>query len=930
MSYVSKISLNCNHGNTKRVEEDKPVEAAINKIPDEIILEEEEKAPSITYSKSISDIEEYESDLFDLESEDVAREGSSTYFLVNDNSDGDFSIPRAIKSRLELASHADDCSDHSKDLDDKNEDANEATNLENQASETKYEITNGSVTDPDSKNEPIHSSYDADDIIKQPIDNSIQSLAKVELTEEKLHEENTLKSGKLEGKFEGTIKEDGHASDSERQSNHADRQEKYDDVLSHNDDEGKATQITIRPQIITYQQLRKKGKKLLTKKERTEIYKRSNILSREKRKLRYCRPDPEIPSYKAILNKERKALELVNIMIGDVIERSMKVIDKKESKEIAISILGEVLEEADVEANKRAKEKEHLEIMNSVFDDIFYMWECKVDSNTAIQNEVELSQFCTSIVHGTLLVAARDAVGTAPYYALHKTPKFKAVENKNGKIMRKRRLMRYKQRQALRREKQILPSTGEAGHDNNEIEKTSKSEEEGGAEKSETEENSTNAINENKVTAGSVASNCVGCSGDEKEAEIKATMERENAVYIEAEDDISCGMSTSQSVTRERHSKDDVNYKREDEQESNGEVHLQRKENEQDESAVILNDLPVSDKDDFCFQWIMTYGKVPRPPLENATRDRNVDARKRRYVRKAKIMKEKSESEASIRLSYRRCPMVELNAAPSLAESGASFVESDEESEVSMKSNITLTSIESGQIKICEEPINVNSINEHFENIMRMKISEKHAKLREKEKEYEERRINFEEAQSEYHMKGEKDKLFEEDKLSEEDNKEYENNIRCSSQIDLKHTQKSSYQSDGELSKSENEENGTDAAESVFPEEVDSDDKDDRERLPTPNSEVDCATQTEPDKEIDKEKKKQSWPSKSTIGWKNLTAGMQNIYSFSHLQSGRTMRKAVMIFSGVGMGAFAPPPHIFANMVLGMSLKSTKKYVGEY
>ena len=880
MSHVSRISLSSNHGSTKRVEENQAVEDVIKKIPDEIILEEEEKAPSITYSKSISDIEEYESDLFDLESEDVSRKGSSTYFLVNDNSEGDFSIPRAIKSRLELANPADDCSDHNKDLDDKSEDANEAANLENQANATVCKNNNGSATDPDSKNEPIYS-YDADNIIKHLIENCIEDalegLEKFEMTKESLHEENTVKSGTLEE----TIKEDGHVSGAEHQSNHGepqsnhgDRQEKNDDVLSHNDDESKTTQITIRPHIITYQQLRKKDKKLLTRKERTEIYKRSNILSRERRKLRYSRPDPEIPSYKAILNKERKTQELVNIVIADVIERSMKVIDKKESKEMAISLIDEVLEKADMEAHKRAKEKEHLEIMSSVFDDLFDMWECKVNSNNAIQNEVELSQFCTSIVHGTLIVAARNVVGTAPYYALHKTPKFKAVENKNGKIKRKKKLMTKKQRHALRGERQILPLARTAEHDCNEIERTSKRNEEGDAEKSETEENSINVMNENKVTAGIVGPNCVGCSRDEKKVEIEAAMERENAVYIEAEDDINCGLSTSQTFIRERNSKDNVDHKREDEPESSSEVQLQKKESEQDESVVTLNDLPCSDKGDYCFQWIMNYGKIPRPPLESTVKDRNIDGRKRRFVRKAKIIKEKSESEASIRLSYTKYPMAEPNVAPSLVESGASFVESGEESEVSMMSNKTLTSIESGQIEICEEPINVNSINEHFENIMRMKISEKHAKLREKEKEYEERRINFAEVQSEHRMKDE------EDKLSEDDNKEYGDNVRSSSQIDPEYTQISSYQSDRELSKSEKEENDNDTAESIFPEEADSDDEDERERFHTPNSEIDCAIQTEPEKEISKEKKKkQSWPPKSTIGWKNLSAGTQNIYS---------------------------------------------------
>ena len=139
MSSTSRISRNSNQGSTKRVEDEHRGDGSNKKICDEIIFEEEEseaeKVPSITYSRSVSDIEEYESDLFDLESDVIVRNDSSTYSQASDNSKGDFSIPRANGSRPTLTSDANEYNEQRNEIDNHNDEYDETNSICNENNE---------------------------------------------------------------------------------------------------------------------------------------------------------------------------------------------------------------------------------------------------------------------------------------------------------------------------------------------------------------------------------------------------------------------------------------------------------------------------------------------------------------------------------------------------------------------------------------------------------------------------------------------------------------------------------------------------------------------------------------------------------------------------------------------------------------------------
>ena len=254
---------------------------------------------------------------------------------------------------------------------------------------------------------------------------------------------------------EDSNKDGEHGIENDSQKHHEGCNKTDNELISCSDVKEQTTvQFTIRHQIVTYQQLRKKDKKLLTRKERMEIFNRSSLSNNRRRKLRKCGPDGEIPSYKAKLEQERQKHETVKIVLDEVFEKSMKKIERRDNKEMVASLLEDVLENAEIEAAKRAKERKGLEMANRIIDDILDIWESKIDANNLIQNEIDLSRFCSSIVHGALIVAARDVVGVAPYYALHKRPLYKAIDDEKGTMTRKKKLMNKKDRQALRDKKQ--------------------------------------------------------------------------------------------------------------------------------------------------------------------------------------------------------------------------------------------------------------------------------------------------------------------------------------------------------------------------------------------------------------------------------------------------------------------------------------------
>ena len=389
---------------------------------------------------------------------------------------------------------------------------------------------------------------------------------------------------------------------------------------------------------------------------------------------------------------------------------------------------------------------------------------------------------------------------------------------------------------------------------------------------------------------------------EKEDVEMKETMKRNDAVYIEAEDGISCGFSTIIAVKKEETSKQNTNYEKgEEESEQIEGRQLQKMENERDENTVILNNLPNSEKGDYCFQWIMNYGRVPRPPLENAAKKRNNDTRKRRLVRRVGMTKERSESEASFQVSIRKYPVLQPIAAPSLAESGASFIGSGRESELSMKSDATLASNYSEKNKTNDDCIDTNDINgikEYFENIMKMKIDDKDMKMREKEKEEEERRIDIEEVWNGF--------------LQNEEDKQSEGSNKFPTGVEQKITSKTSCRSEAELIEYEKQDNiyedntieqkkqdniyedntteqkkqdnifEDETTESILPCESESGEENEGERFHTPDSEIiECGIKQECDEEINKERKKKiwAWPPKSIIKWKHFTAGKHENYS---------------------------------------------------
>ena len=884
MSNASKLSRSSNQGSSKRSEEEQRIDETNKKIYDETIEEESEgeKAPSITYSRSISDIEEYESDLFEPESDQVKAKESSTYFQSEANSEGDFSIPRIMESRFDLGS---DVNDPKNDRDGQDDDGNDkGGDVDNQ----NHQMTSDSDSSlPDhagefvSRNES-NNTYCSDEVVDQFIkdctDNVVIELAK-------------------EAAAKGHSDEGNTAQNIELQETNDNIENRHDEVgiLTNNDDGNKTDegflshdgvqeqtkiQIMTKNRIVTYQQLRKKNKKLLKKKERMEVFRRSNLSNNERRKCRPSRPDPEIPSYKAKLDKERQKYEAVDLVLNSILDQSMKIIDKTDNREMVFSLVEEILEDATVEATKKAKEKQSLELAGGIIDDILDMWESNVDANGIIQNEIDLSQFCGSIVGGTLVVAARDATGVKSYYALHKAPIYKAVENGNEGGKRAKKLMSRRNRQALRHAKEVPTSNG--GIQNNSRKEESKSAgmkgDLRGKHNTLKKPRDTEKQMEMKTETAKRNSNCGSCTGDEKENDLRDIANINEAVYVGAEDDISCGISTSLNDRKDGNVIE--NCEKGSEAKPTEDNQLQKMENEQNGNVMELSKLPSSDKDDYCFQWIMNYAKVPRPPKQNAVEKRNTDARKRRFVKKTRIIREMSESEASIRLSNSEYPMIQPIIAPSLAESGASFMESGRESEVSEASDITLESRDdSVRMKTNEESIDkgvVDDIKGYFENIMKRKIYDKDMKMREKEKEEEERRINIDEVTNGFLINGGEDK-----KLQAIDTCSTET---CKTGTGQKSTLEVGYQSENELNELDKDEekhsnlSDEDSSEqSIFPYESESTNELERGRFPTPDSEIECEAIKTQDDETNRERKKKRWiwPSNSIIRWKNVTAGKQ-------------------------------------------------------
>lgn len=890
MSFASEVSrsTHSNIVNLRKNEEGlNQVDVNVQQFIDQTIAEEVEveKAPSITYSRSISDIEEYESVLFEIES-DKSWGDDYTVYCRSDDSDSEFSIPRAEK----ISSNISDGQRCQKDGDanledttdaglnqnikprnnDQHENANSSENKMNGKDVDCYEFQTGGNRDGE-----------IDEFVKCVVNRIAQDLVMDELRK-------GIQKGQIKSCLQSEINE---VNDEKHEKGNEEKQQgiylnrvetnlsekKLSGIESHDlktkskeetaapHDEPQVLLSKINAPFVTKEiDDRKMRKKLLKKKERMKLFSGSNRNKNLNKKRRLCCPDPEIPSYKAKLNKEREKQETVDSVLMHLLERSFNKLEDKRIKKETIErfnmvsiIVNDIFNEAEEKADKRELEKECQNIVHGILDDIFDTWESKVNADHLIQYEKELETLCSNVVHGTLIISIRDAFGTSGYHDLHKTPKFKKIEYTNEKKERKRTLMSRNQRQNLveSRRKSTL-------HEETEREKNSKIEmnNQGQNERRESDRKTT------EIEEKQVEKNLMG-GGD-----IALVNDRERcieAIYIDAEDGMSCGLSTVATLTRE---KPVIYHKEETDNRQADEILLEKKEDETEDSSIgILSQLPPADKDDYCFQWIMNYGKIPRPPLRNYAKDN--DGRKKRFIRRANMKCERKLNRPDMEYVNPGKRLALLKHDLSSFESGQSLVESGRESQMSMRSNATLSSRESYRIKVFEEPISkdtIENIRDYFNNDARNRIKARDKAYKEKEEEEEDIRNkkikDWEDELIHCSTEDSKDKLLEETDAalidsSEIDSKEnYDANLNETEACNL-------------IQKDESE------VESILPLESESVEDEEGERFQTPESELEIQPVDETrdipicEEKMQEPKRKWVWPRGSLIRWKNIEQG---------------------------------------------------------
>lgn len=218
--------------------------------------------------------------------------------------------------------------------------------------------------------------------------------------------------------------------------------------------------------------------------------------------------------------------------------------------------------------------------------------------------------------------------------------------------------------------------------------------------------------------------------------------------YIDYDNGMSCAYSEFGSYKR---------YERTRENESN-EINkkierkaLEKMENDDNQdSTLILKTIPNSDKVDYCFQWVMNYGKIPRPPLHEAKNGCLMDGRKKRLV-KRKAEKESNGRESNININdwynKRKAEKVRFIAEPSIPDSGYSMPQSERNVTSPIQRESTLISLESFRAKFSAEPIDkkiLKDIEEYFKGSVRDKIRQRDQLIEEKKQEEEEiRKLNF-------------------------------------------------------------------------------------------------------------------------------------------------------------------------------------------
>ena len=757
------------------IKNNEPVHEAT--IEEEPAQEEEESIPDpITYSRSISDIEEYESDVFDVDGEEATWKGGHSEGYGDNDSQGDFSIPRAVTPASDSDLGENEVSSETDDVD-----ANElhdfitdvisraATELRKDATEEANSSLEDNQTNEDDENDENDISAERETQDNDKIDPDENGGTEIgERNESHVTEERTTDEAK-DIDLENDLNIDREVSIIEPGN---DPCVTSDIELT----EGKSVHLPYQPKY-TYQKMRKKEKRMLKKKQRVEIYERSHEIKYHKKKphskSKFDQPDPEIPSYKAKLEAEKYKAETIELIIEDLLGMANEQIDKrilerekKEKHDIAVSLLDGLLLRVKEEAIYRETKRQTIDLITGILDDVMDMWECEIEASDMMKEEKNLESLSTSIVSASLMVAAREVAGDGPYITmLKKGPKFKAAEKKTkgNENKREKKLKKRKDRRSrvMHKKKEnsaeVNKVQGETNIEKNREENEEEIDKQGEKVREEREVKSAGASKENGFVTERKDSGI-----QERENEIERLIE--NKRYIERTDCDSSGRSSAATIKRGEGER--IIIEKDDDQETASNVaeslgsrslpqkdndniiareyprvKLQQMQNKDDEKPdFLLTALPKADKNDYTFQWVMNNTTaVPSPPLKNAIKvpspplkeppNRKItsDGRKRRFMKRKTTNIDRPESAFSEDVSITKDNILDFlfrpksgqsqasNASgPSIVQSGPSMVDSGRDTSFSMHTDASLSSHESNRVFVQEDPM-----PENFENDIR-------------------------------------------------------------------------------------------------------------------------------------------------------------------------------------------------------------------
>ncbi|XP_065057434.1 uncharacterized protein LOC135685425 [Rhopilema esculentum] len=701
---------------------------------------EVESFPDITYSRSVSDIEEYESDVFNLDKDlDKLRRYANSYGGNSNDSDGDFSIPRAKESRFESQNDNEDATNMS-DVAESIED--DSKSVKEEALNEEEEVHNNSTGEVNNENEENlseHSDKKQECYILNENKNDEDS------NEPNIEKEEGQKDG--ENKHIPTNDEDDTIIEDKETIPNEDDNKKYEGSSLSDEDTNPVERITIHD-VTTYQKTRKKEKKMFKRKERMELFKRAHKTSfgKKKRNQQTLPPDSSIPSYKAKLAE----------------------IESQKRDENVSLLIGELLEGVHKEAVRRNKKRKAMAAAKSILDDVMDMWEGQVDTIDMIREEKVLENLSTCMVMATMIVAARDVAGEEPYIKmLHKEPKLKKTkQEENSRRKKKTRLLSKKEREELREKRRKtsgakmavteedseIPDSRKSKQNSVDHEENKQLTETQIDESSRLEKELFNDNEKEKKREDFCDKQNFSSVSKEEHAKNYHVVNEEELDYIHGDDSISIGKSTVATVKRGEGERQ-IKYEEEVDEELADVLSLgsrsipckdkgglitkefpriklqQMENNEANDSESILTTLPKADKNDFCFQWVMNSTKVPSPPLHSQKNHNRVrDGRKKRFSRRLNRTDERPTSSTSIEEYHKT---IDMDAVFNRAlkspgtESGASLAQSGRDSKLSVYSELSITTLKEEPVKVKEESLDKSvedNIIEYFNGITREKI----------------------------------------------------------------------------------------------------------------------------------------------------------------------------------------------------------------